>query len=138
MHNIPSILHLKPTFSILHINFYKTPTSIYLFYTFIQQNIHFFFIIFYYSPSPPLSLIDQHSLTDPDPDPDPTLSHKPRPNTQRSVFLFGSSTQTQPFLLLIFFISCLVGEKLVEKSRNRRKDDWQHSLIDPDPTRKEK
>ena len=136
MHKIPSILHVKPTFSILHTNFYKTPTSIYLFYTFIQQNIHFFFIIFYYSPSPPLSLIDQHSLTYPDAD--PTLSHKPRPNTQRLVFLFDSSTQTQPFLLLIFFISCLVGEKVVEKSKNRRKDDQQHFLTNPDPTRKEK
>ena len=132
MHNIPSILHLKPTFSILHTNFYKIPTSIYLFYTFIQQNIHFFFNHFLLlSLTAPLS----HR---------PTLPHRPRPrprprpNTQRSVFLFGSSTQTQPFLLLIFFISCLVGEKLVENSRNRRKDDWQHSLIDPDPTRKEK
>ena len=45
-----------------------------------------------------------------------------------SVFLFGSSTQTQPFLLLIFFISCLVGEKVVEKSRNRRKDDRQPKI----------
>ena len=27
---------LKPTFSILHTHFYKTPTSVYLFYTFIQ------------------------------------------------------------------------------------------------------
>ena len=32
------------------------------------------------------------------------------------------------FLLLIFFISCLVGEKVVEKSRNRRKDDWQPKI----------
>ena len=31
------------------------------------------------------------------------------------------------FLLLIFFISCLVGEKVVEKSRNRRKNDQLHS-----------
>ena len=30
---IPSILHKKPTFSILHYHFYKTPTSIYLLYT---------------------------------------------------------------------------------------------------------
>ena len=45
-----------------------------------------------------------------------------------SVFLFGSSTQTQPFLLLIFFISCLVGEKVVEKSRNRREDDRQPKI----------
>ena len=45
-----------------------------------------------------------------------------------SVFLFGSSTQTQSFLLLIFFISCLVGEKVVEKSRNRRKDDRQPKI----------
>ena len=33
---IPSILHKKPTFSILHHYFYKTPTSIYLFYKTIQ------------------------------------------------------------------------------------------------------
>ena len=45
-----------------------------------------------------------------------------------SVFLFGSSTQTQDFLLLIFFISYLVGEKVVEKSRNRRKDDQQPKI----------
>ena len=37
--NFPSILHKKPIFSILHIQFYKTPTSIYLFF-FLQ-----FFII---------------------------------------------------------------------------------------------
>ena len=45
-----------------------------------------------------------------------------------SFFLFGLSTQTQPFLLLIFFISYLVGEKVVEKSRNRRKDDQQPKI----------
>ena len=33
---ISSILHKKPTFSILHHYFYKTPTSIYLFYKTIQ------------------------------------------------------------------------------------------------------
>ena len=33
---IPSILHKKPTFSILHRYFYKTPTSVYLFYKTIQ------------------------------------------------------------------------------------------------------
>ena len=70
----------KLLFFILHIHFYKTPISVYLFYTFIQWNIHSF-TIFYYSPSPPLSLIDQQSLTDSD----PTLSHRPRPNTQRKV-----------------------------------------------------
>ena len=32
----PSILQEKPTFSILHIHFYKISTSVYLFYTFIQ------------------------------------------------------------------------------------------------------
>jgi len=31
-----SILHKKSTFSILHTHYYKTLTSIYLFYTFIQ------------------------------------------------------------------------------------------------------
>ena len=33
---IPSILHKKPIFSILHHHFYKTPTSIYLFYKTFQ------------------------------------------------------------------------------------------------------
>ena len=37
--------------------------------------------------------------------------------------------QGTPFLLLIFFISCLVGEKVVEKSRNRRKDNRHHSNL---------
>ena len=32
VHKIPFILHLKPTFSILHHHFYKIPTSVYLFY----------------------------------------------------------------------------------------------------------
>ena len=68
----------KATFSILHTHFYKTPTLVYLFYTFIQQNIHFF-TIFYYSPSLPLSHTDQHSLTNPDP------AYTPKPNTQRKV-----------------------------------------------------
>ena len=149
----------KVTFSIFHTHFYKTPTVVYLFYTFIQQNIHFF-TIFYYSPSPPLSLTDQHSLTNPD----PTLSHTPRPNTQRKVVvvfvdvwapLFSSAPGSSSpviemarflnwssyarlstkdpslsslFLLLIFFISCLVGEKVVEKTRNRRKDDRQPKI----------
>ena len=36
MEKIPSILHKKPTFSILHHYFYKTPTSVYLFYKTIQ------------------------------------------------------------------------------------------------------
>ena len=72
MHNILSILHLKPTFSILHTNFYKTPMSIYLFYTFIQQNIHFFYHFLLLSFTTPLS----HR---------PTLPHRPRPNTQRKV-----------------------------------------------------
>ena len=36
VHNIPSILHLKPTFSILHYRFYKTFTSVYLFYKIYQ------------------------------------------------------------------------------------------------------
>ena len=36
----------KPTFSILYIHFYKILTSVYLFYTFIQQNIHSFYIFF--------------------------------------------------------------------------------------------
>ena len=36
VHKIPSILHLKPTFSILHHHFYKTPTSVYLFYKIFQ------------------------------------------------------------------------------------------------------
>ena len=35
VHKIPSILHLKPTFSILH-HFYKTPTSVSLFYKIFQ------------------------------------------------------------------------------------------------------
>ena len=147
----------KVTFSIFHTHFYKTPTLVYLFYTFIQQNIHFF-TIFYYSPSPPLSLTDQHSLTNPDP------AHTPRPNTQRKVVvvfvdvwapLFSSAPGSSSpviemarflnwsscarlstkdpslsslFLLLIFFISCLVGEKVVEKTRNRRKDDRQPKI----------
>ena len=36
VHKIPSILHLKPTFSILHHHFYKTLTSVYLFYKIFQ------------------------------------------------------------------------------------------------------
>ena len=36
MHNIPSILHLKPTFSIFHYHFYKIFTSVYLFYKIFQ------------------------------------------------------------------------------------------------------
>ena len=36
VHKIPSILHLKPTFSILHHHFYKTPISVYLFYKIFQ------------------------------------------------------------------------------------------------------
>ena len=140
-------------------SFLQTSTLVYLFYTFIQQNIHFF-TIFYYSPSPPLSLTDQHSLTNLD----PTLSHRPRPNTQRKVVvvfvdvwapLFSSASGSSSpviemaryldrssyarlstkdpspsslFLLLIFFISCLVGEKVVEKTRNRRKDNRQPQI----------
>ena len=40
----------KPTFSILHGHFYKTPTSDYLLYTHFYLNIHFysFFIIIFY------------------------------------------------------------------------------------------
>ena len=34
--NFPYYLHKKATFSILHTHFYKAPTSVYLFYTFIQ------------------------------------------------------------------------------------------------------
>ena len=34
--NFSSILHKKATFSILQTHLYKTPTSVYLFYTFIQ------------------------------------------------------------------------------------------------------
>ena len=33
LQKIPSILHKKLTFSILHYHFYKTPTSVYLLYT---------------------------------------------------------------------------------------------------------
>ena len=36
------------TFSILHICFYKILTSIYLFYTFIQLNIHSFTFFYYF------------------------------------------------------------------------------------------
>ena len=36
VHKILSILDLKPTFSILHHHFYKTPTSVYLFYKIFQ------------------------------------------------------------------------------------------------------
>ena len=48
----------KHTFSILHIYFYKTSTSVYLFYTFIQQNINSFNIFCCFLrlfSSPPLS-----------------------------------------------------------------------------------
>ena len=34
--------HLKPTFSILHVYFYKTPPSVCLLYTFIQIKYSFF------------------------------------------------------------------------------------------------
>ena len=125
----------KLLFQFYALIFTKHPHQ-FIYSTHLFNKIFVFFTIFSYSPSSPLSLTDQHSLTDPNPD--PTLSHKPIPNTQRSIFLFGSSTQTQNSLLLIFFISCLVGENVVEKSRNRRKDDRQHSLTDPDLTRKEK
>ena len=104
----------------------------------------FFYNFLLFSPSLPLSLTN------------PTLSH--RPNTQRKVAVvfigvwfwrfsdrngFASwicllmlllalkiqILQGMPFLLLIFLISCLVGEKVVEKSRNRRKDDRLHSNL---------
>ena len=41
MEKIFHFTHLKPTFSILHSHFYKTPTSVCLLYTFIQIKIHF-------------------------------------------------------------------------------------------------
>ena len=52
-HPLKLLVHFtrkKATFSILHTHFYKTHTSVYLFYTFIQQNIHYF-TIYYYSLS---------------------------------------------------------------------------------------
>ena len=55
MQKIFHFAHLKPTFSILHIHFYKTFTSVYLFYTFIQ--IIFILLHFLlFSHSWPLSL----------------------------------------------------------------------------------
>ena len=43
MHKIFNFVHLKFTFSILHTYFYKTPTSICLFYTFIQIKYSFLY-----------------------------------------------------------------------------------------------
>ena len=45
--NFPSILHKKLTFSILHTHFYKTLTSVCLFYTFFYLN-NIFLTFFYY------------------------------------------------------------------------------------------
>ena len=59
--NFPSILHKKLFFSILHTHFYKTPTSVYLFYPLFYLNNHFshFFIIIL---SQTLSLNSRDSL----------------------------------------------------------------------------
>ena len=45
--NFPSILHKKLTFPILHTHFYKTLTSVCLFYTFFYLN-NIFLTFFYY------------------------------------------------------------------------------------------
>ena len=47
MQKIPSILHQKSTFSILHNQFYKTPTSVHLLFTIFHINNIF---IFFYLP----------------------------------------------------------------------------------------
>ena len=72
--------HLKPTFSILHIHFYKTFTSVYLFYTFIQKNIHSFtfFIIFSLMASLSLSLSLSLSQTNHRHHHPATIKSKPR------------------------------------------------------------
>ena len=62
----------KPTFSILHIHFYKTPTLVYLFYIYLFNKI---FII--------LQFFIIHSLTTP-------LSHRP------TVHYYQRSLHTQP------------------------------------------
>ena len=43
VHKFFHFAHLKSTFSILHTYFYKTPTSVYLFYTFIQIKYSFLY-----------------------------------------------------------------------------------------------
>ena len=61
--NFLSILQEKPTFSILHTNFYKTPTSVCLFYHIFYLNNHFltFFIISHWSHH--LTKLSKISLT---------------------------------------------------------------------------
>ena len=121
MHNIPSILHLKLTFFILHTHFYKTPTSA-IYSTYLFNKIFIFLQFFITLPHrPSLSQTNtpsqtqtqtQHSLTNLDP------THKEKQqflltcelccivgirfrqsddqngSLLGSVFLFGSSTQT--------------------------------------------
>ena len=122
MHNIPSILHLKLTFFILHTHFYKTPTSA-IYSTYLFNKIFIFLQFFITLPHrPSLSQTNtpsqtqtqtQHSLTNLDP------THKKKSSNfcrrassvvvvgvrfrqsddqngslLGSVFLFGSSTQT--------------------------------------------
>ena len=71
MQKIFHFAHLKPTFSILHIHFYKTFTSVYLFYTFIQ--IIFILLHFLlFSHSWPLSLSLSLSLSDQPPTSSPS------------------------------------------------------------------
>ena len=80
--NFLSILQEKPYFFYFtHPLLQNTYISLSILHIYLIK--YSFFTIFYYSPSPPLSLTDQHSLTDPNLD--PTLSHRPRPNTQRKV-----------------------------------------------------
>ena len=51
-----SILQKKPTFSILHTHFYKTPTAICLFYHLFYLNNHFPHFFYYYLSQFSLSL----------------------------------------------------------------------------------
>ena len=85
--NFLHFAHLKPIFSILHIYFYKTPTSVYLFYTFIQQNIHSFTFLLLLSHSWPLSLSDPTTVIITQ----PPLSRNPDQFTCVVLFLFSFS-----------------------------------------------
>ena len=92
--------HLKPTFSILHIHFYKTFTSVYLFYTFIQ--IIFILLHFLlFSHSWPLSL----SLS---------LSLSLRPTTD-IITQPPSSRNPDLFTCLVLFLFLIL---MVDRSQN--------------------